>query len=107
VLTVHAIGDPTAFVEHESAYRDVVAKAGRWYNLVQTFTTEATHSALSDSEYATAVQSLSVWEKRGLRANPYLIAADCPRHDKGYGAGCFFDPRYRPQPYESRVIPRS
>lgn len=107
VLSVHAIGDPTAFVEHESAYRDTVMKAGRWWNLVQTFTTEATHSAFSDSEYATAMQSLSVWEKWGLRANPYLIAADCPRHDKGYGTGCFFDPRYRPQPYESRVIPRS
>ncbi len=107
VLSVHAIGDPTAFVEHESAYRDTVMKAGRWWNLVQTFTTEATHSAFSDSEYATAVQSLSVWEKWGLRANPYLIAADCPRHDQGYGTGCFFDPRYRPMPYESRVIPRS
>ncbi|MFI6094513.1 alpha/beta hydrolase family protein [Lentzea sp. NPDC051213] len=107
VLSVHAIGDPTAFVEHESAYRDTVVKAGRWWNLVQTFTTEATHSAFSDSEYASAMQALEAWEKWGLRANPYLMALSCPGHDRKYGTGCFFDPRYRPQPYESRVIPRT
>lgn len=107
VLSLHAIGDPTAFVEHESAYRDTVLKAGRWYNLVQTFTTEATHSALSNSEYAAAMQSLQAWEKRGVRANPFLVAAACPSHDRKYGTGCFFDPWYRPNSYESRVAPRS
>ncbi|GAA3679816.1 DUF6351 family protein [Lentzea roselyniae] len=107
VLSLHAIGDPTAFVEHESAYRDTVRKAGRWWNLVQTFTNEATHSTLSDSEYATAMQALQAWEKRGLRANPYLIAAACPRHDGKYGTGCYFNPGYKPAPYESRVLPRA
>ncbi|SDF37206.1 hypothetical protein SAMN05216553_101315 [Lentzea fradiae] len=107
VLSVHAIGDPTAFVEHESAYRDTVRKAGRWYNLVQTFTTEKTHSALSDSEYAAALRSLEAWEKRGLRATPHLVAAACPALDREYGTGCYFDPRYRPASYESRVAPRA
>ncbi|RDI35185.1 alpha/beta hydrolase family protein [Lentzea flaviverrucosa] len=106
VLSVHAIGDPTAFVEHESAYRDTVRKAGRWYNLVQTFTTEATHSAFSDSEYAAAMQSLSAWEKFGVRSNPFLISHACPGHDKKYGTGCYYNPWYQPKPYESRVAPR-
>lgn len=107
VLTVHAIGDPTAFVEHESAYRDTVLKAGRWYNLAQTFTTEATHSAFSDSEYAAAMQSLQAWEKWGVRSNPFLIAASCPAHDRKYGTGCFYNPWYKPNSYESRVAPRT
>ncbi|MFS8103897.1 hypothetical protein LFM09_42930 [Lentzea alba] len=107
VLSVHAIGDPTAFVEHESAYRDTVLKAGRWWNLVQTFTNEATHSAFSDSEYAAAMQSLEAWEKWGLRSNPYLIAYSCPGHDTKYGTGCFFNPGYKPNSYESRVAPRT
>ncbi|GAB2833241.1 alpha/beta hydrolase family protein [Lentzea nigeriaca] len=107
VLSMHAIGDPTAFVEHESAYRDTVLKAGRWWNLVQTFTNEATHSALSDAEYASALQALAKWEKLGLRANPYLVAHSCPGHDEKYGTGCFFNPGYRPNSYESRVAPRT
>ncbi len=107
VLTVHAIGDPTAFVEHESAYRRTVLKAGRWWNLVQTFTTESEHSALSDSGYASAIQSLERWEKTGLRPNPFSVAAKCPRNDEEYGTGCFFDPWYQPKPYESRVAPRT
>ncbi|WP_053735553.1 alpha/beta hydrolase [Nocardia sp. NRRL S-836] len=107
VLSVHAIGDPTAFVEHESAYRQQVLKAGRWWNLVQTFTTESEHSALSDSGYASAIQSLERWEKTGLRPSPSSVAARCPRNDATYGTGCFFDPSYRPKPYESRVAPRA
>ena len=106
MLSVHAIGDPTAFVEHESAYRDTVTKAGRWWNLVQTFTTEATHSAFSDSEYASAMQSLAdVGEVRPAAPFPHTVAA-CPGNDKKYGTGCFFDPWYRPKSYESRVQPR-
>ena len=59
-------------------YRD---ETGRWYNLVQTFTTEATHSAFSDSEYAAAMQSLEAWEKWGIRSNAFLIAAACSSSD--------------------------
>lgn len=41
VLTMHAIDDPTAFVEHESAYRASVARAGNAEHLVQGFTARA------------------------------------------------------------------
>ncbi|MET1076327.1 MAG: hypothetical protein ABWY11_27035, partial [Umezawaea sp.] len=103
VLTVHAIDDPTAFVEHESAYRASLA----WHqNLVQTFTTEAEHSALSDSEYASAIQALATWERTGRKPTPSSIAATCPANNTRYGTGCYFAPTYTPAPYASRVNPR-
>ncbi|WP_222598320.1 alpha/beta hydrolase family protein [Lentzea tibetensis] len=103
ILTVHAIGDPTAFVEHEAAYR--ASMRGR-DNLVQTFTTEAEHSALSDAEYASAIRALAQWERTGRKPTPRGIAAACPAADAKYGTGCFFDPAYSPGSYASRVNPR-
>jgi hypothetical protein len=73
---------------------------------VQTFTTETEHSALSDSEYAGALQALVVWERTGRKPTASSVAAACPKNDKKYATGCFFDPEYTPAPYESRVYPR-
>jgi hypothetical protein len=106
VLTMHAIGDPTAFVEHESAYRASLTGAGRAGNLVQSFTQESEHSSLSDSEYASALQALVAWERTGRKPTASSVAAACPNNDKTYATGCFFDPKYTPAPYESRVYPR-
>ncbi|HEX6344897.1 DUF6351 family protein [Umezawaea sp.] len=103
VLTVHAIGDPTAFVEHEAAFR---ASLGWRPNLVQTFTTETEHSALSDSEYASALEALVTWERTGRKPTPASVAASCPANDVKYGTGCFFDPAYTPASYASRVNAR-
>lgn len=107
VLTVHAIDDPTAFVEHESAYAASVRGAGRSVNLVQTFTHESEHSALSDSEYATAVEALSAWIRTDRRPTPQGLAGNCGTHDATYKTGCFFDPSFKPSPYAERVEPRS
>ncbi|ROP42655.1 hypothetical protein [Saccharothrix texasensis] len=106
VITVHAIGDPTAFVEHETAYRASRVGAGTEGNLVQAFTSEDEHSALSDAEYATALRALVTWESTGRKPTPASIAADCPAADARYGTGCFFDPAYRPAPYSAQVRPR-
>jgi surface antigen len=51
VLTVHAIDDPTAFVELETVFRETMAGAGQSGNLVQTYTDEHDHSYLQDAEY--------------------------------------------------------
>ncbi|RBM14090.1 hypothetical protein DI005_29870 [Prauserella sp. PE36] len=106
VLTLHAIDDPTAFVEHESAYRASLdgARAGRL--LVQTFTTETEHSSLSDAGYATAMSALSAWVRTGRAPTPGSVARACPAFDARYGTGCFFEPAYVPADYESRVYPR-
>jgi hypothetical protein len=106
VLTLHAIDDPTAFVEHEAAYRATLRGAGRGGNLVQTFTRESEHSALSDAEYATSLSALDAWVRSGRKPTPRSIAGACGAFDAAYGGGCFYDPHYRPAPYASRVRPR-
>ncbi|MFB8748612.1 hypothetical protein [Streptomyces parvulus] len=106
VLTLHAIDDPTAFVEHEAAYRATLDGAGRGRNLVQTFTKESEHSSLSDSEYAASIAALDAWARTGRKPAPHSIAASCATFDATYGDGCFYDPGFHPKPYASRVLPR-
>ncbi|WP_431987610.1 hypothetical protein [Streptomyces parvulus] len=106
VLTLHAIDDPTAFVEHEAAYRATLDGAGRGRNLVQTFTRESEHSSLSDSEYAASIAALDAWARTGRKPAPHSIAASCATFDATYGDGCFYDPGFHPKPYASRVLPR-
>lgn len=106
VLTLHAIDDPTAFVEHEAAYRDTLRGAGRDRQLVQTFTREREHSGLSAAEYANSLAALDAWVRSGVRPTARSIAASCPAFDRGYGTGCFYDPGYVPSSYASRVNAR-
>jgi len=106
VVTMHAIEDPTAFVEHESAYRDSLAGAGSADRLVQVFTRESEHSFLSRSEYAAVVDALATWARTGERPTPAGVAAACPAYDAAYGTGCFVDPGFTPGSYASRVEPR-
>ena len=106
ILTLHAIDDPTAFVEHESAYRSTLEGAGRAEHLVQTFTTENEHSVLSDSEYAAAIDSVRDWAEEGERPSPSSVADLCADKDVANGEGCFIEPDYRPQSYFDRVRAR-
>ncbi|MGC9541241.1 hypothetical protein [Streptomyces sp. UG1] len=106
VLTLHAIDDPTAFVEHEAAYRATLQGARRDGHLVQTFTREHEHSELSDAEYATSIAALDAWVRTGRKPTPGSVAASCGAFDATYGTGCFYDPGFRPGPYASRVEPR-
>ncbi|MGW0846888.1 DUF6351 family protein [Streptomyces sp. NPDC002787] len=106
VLTLHAIDDPQVFVEHEAAYRATVQAAGRSENLVQTFTRESEHSALSTAEYANSLAALDTWSRTGRKPSPTSIARACGAFDTAYGGGCFYDPAYRPAPFASQVRPR-
>lgn len=106
VLTLHAIDDPTAFVEHEAAYRDTLRGAHRDRHLVQTFSHESEHSALSDAEYADSIAALDGWVRTGRKPTPGSIAAACAAFDRVYATGCFYDPAFRPASYASRVRPR-
>ncbi|MFC5780738.1 hypothetical protein [Streptomyces aureus] len=107
VLTMHAIDDPTAFVEHEVAYRASLQGAHRERNLVQTFTRESEHSELSNSEYANSEYALDAWVRIGKKPTPRAIAASCSTFDHRYGTGCFYDPGFSPDSYASRVNARS
>ena len=106
VLTMHAIDDPTAFVELESTFRDTMEAAGRGAGLVQTFTREHTHSYLADPEYVAALAALLDWIERGVKPAPQRLAASCRALEATWGPGCAFDADYQPQPLAARVPPR-
>jgi len=106
VLTLHAIDDPTAFVEHESDYRERVARSGRLDRLVQTFTREAEHSYLSSPEYAALLEALVGWIDKGEKPSTRSIAARCETHARRLEGGCHFDVDYVSPPLSERQYPR-
>jgi len=101
VLTLHAVHDPTASVELEDVYREIVESAGasRW--LVQTFSDEAEHSYLSDPEYLALLGALLDWIERGERPTPRAVADRCARNEATPAAGCRFMPNDRVRPRQS------
>jgi alpha-beta hydrolase superfamily lysophospholipase len=105
-LTVHAIGDPTVFVENQSVYRAIRERAGSADLLVQTYTDESEHSFLSTPQYPALMQALLDWIDDGRRPTPHAIAARCEAFRARYGATCRFRPDWTPPPFEARVHPR-
>lgn len=106
VLTLHAIHDPTAFVELESAYRETLERAGTAPWLVQTFSDESEHSYLSDPEYPALLGALLDWIDKGDKPTPQQVAQRCAGLEAAYGNRCQFRPDYRSPPLDSRVAPR-
>lgn len=106
VLTLHAVNDPTAFVELESAYREVVERAGNGQRLVQTFSDESEHSYLSDPQYPALFTALLNWIDKKVKPTPQSVASLCKGFEAGYGDSCKLLPDYRSAPLASRVAPR-
>jgi hypothetical protein len=108
VLTMHAIDDPTAFVELESTFRRTMERAGRAKALLQLFTQDSEHSYLSDAQYVSAMQALLTWVERGGMPTPQQVAASCPTVARLYApdSGCRFLPEYQPASLASRVPAR-
>ncbi|HVZ42893.1 MAG TPA: hypothetical protein VHA82_03700 [Ramlibacter sp.] len=106
ILTLHAVDDPTAFVEFESAYRAVLERAGTADLLVQTFSDDAEHSYLGDTKYVAEFQALLAWIDQGNKPTPLAVAQRCLGLEPRYGATCRMLPGYFPAPLESRVAPR-
>ena len=107
MLTVHAIGDPVAFVELDSVFRDTMAATGNAAHLVQTFTDEHEPSYLADPEYAALMQALLAWVAKGSRPTPQPVAERCKALEAAFGSGCRFVPGYRPAALDQRVTPRA
>jgi alpha-beta hydrolase superfamily lysophospholipase len=109
-LTLHAIHDPTAFVELETSYRRIRESAGTAERLVQTFSEESEHSYLSDPEYPALFAALLDWIDKGEKPTPSTVAQRCAGFEAGYGEGgknrCRFKVDYRSPPLESRVPAR-
>ncbi|MCJ0762603.1 hypothetical protein MMF98_05195 [Variovorax sp. CYS-02] len=106
VLTLHAIHDPTAFVELETAYRETLERAGTAPLLVQTFSDESEHSYLNDPEYPALLSALMDWIDKGDKPTPQQVAQRCAGFVAGYGGACRFQPDYRSRPLDIRVTPR-
>jgi len=98
VLTLHAVHDPTASVELEAVYREIVDSAGASQWLVQTFSDEAAHSYLSDPEYPALLGALLDWIDHGDKPTPRAVADRCARDEATFGAGCRFLPDDRVHP---------
>ncbi len=105
-LTLHAINDPTAFVELESHYREVVAGAGQANRLVQVFSDESEHSYLSDPQYPALLSALLAWVDQGTRPTPQKVAELCESYRAVYGNSCYLRPDYQPAPLSQRVSAR-
>ncbi len=106
-LTMHAIDDPTAFVELEQVLHDTVAKAGKSDLLVQSFTDESEHSKLATPEYAALFRAMTAWIEQGEKPSPTSLAAGCAKAVETYGEACHFKVDYRPAPLSSRSYPRA
>ena len=106
VLSAHAINDPTVFVEQDSLFLNTMQRAGTADHLVQTFTSDNTHSYLTDPAYTTLMAALLAWVESGAKPSPQEIAQHCPEFETAFGKGCRFLPTYRPAPHEKRVPAR-
>ena len=106
VLTLHAVDDPTAFVELESAYRAIVQSAGAGDRLVQVFSDEHEHSYLADPQYPALLSALLDWVDKGEKPTPQSVAARCKALEAAYGKACRLLPDYQPGPLAGRVPAR-
>jgi hypothetical protein len=107
VLSTKWISDPTAFVELDAYFRDVMQRGGSGDRLVQTFTTAAqSHSYISDPTYPTLLSALVDWVEKGTKPTPASVAAACNAFEARFGAGCSFNPAYAPPDLVTRVPSR-
>ena len=95
-VTIHGKDDATAFVWHSAVYRERVAAAGRSELLVQTFTNEAEHSALSAPEYVAVFEALMGWVDQGVKPDASSVAALCETARHRYESACLFDKSFSP-----------
>lgn len=105
-LTLHAIDDPTAFVELESLYRSIRERAGTADLLVQNFSDEHEHSYLADPEYPALFTALLDWIDKGEKPTPQKVLALCKGYEPAYGGACKLRPDYVPAPIDTRITPR-
>lgn len=106
VLTMHGIGDLTAIVENQAAYRATVEGAGNTGRLVQVFVDEAQHSKMASPLYPAALAALVAWAEGGARPDAAAVLARCEALRARFGAECRIRPDYAVAAWESRVNPR-
>lgn len=106
VLSMHWIDDPTVFVEGQAHFRDLMVAAGRGDQLLQTYTTQGSHSYISDVTYAALLDALLGWLDSGVRPTAAAVAQRCTSLRSRFDGSCSFDTAYAPAPLASRIPPR-
>ena len=106
VLSTKWVGDPTAFVELDARFLHTMRQGGSASRLVQTFTTQGTHSYITDATYTTLMHALLGWVEEGRKPTPASIAAACRADGSQADAGCVFDAGYTPAALNTRVPER-
>jgi hypothetical protein len=109
VVTMHAIDDPTAFVELEHTFHHTMRTAGHADGLLQLFTTDAEHSYLTDAAYVSALGALEQWLDSGTRPTAAVVSARCAEaaRSRGMDLICRFVPDYQVKPLSTRVPSRT
>jgi hypothetical protein len=106
VLTLHGIGDLTAIVEHQAAYRETMARGGSAERLVQVFVDEAAHSKMASPLYPAALAALVAWTEGGARPDAAGVLTRCEALRARFAGECRIRPDYAVAAWESRVNPR-
>ena len=106
VLSVHALHDPTAFVELEHQFRLTMRAAGAEDRLVQVLTEDREHSYLSHSVYAAAMQALLGWVEQGTKPTSQSVADACVATQAKYVQECRIVVGAQPMPLDSRIPAR-
>lgn len=106
VLSLHAIGDPTAFVEVNEHYRRAVEKAGKGGLLFQTYLDERAHAKLPPPVYPALLDALVNWIDSGKPPQLGLVQSACETYRARLGGRCRFNPDFKPMAYDQRVRPR-
>lgn len=103
-LTLHGIGDPTAFVELEAEFAAQVAQAGASAHLLQIFTDETEHRKLATPHYAAIFGAMLAWTETGKRPDVAAVVASCDSANPG--GSCRIVANYVPPRLDSRVYAR-
>jgi pimeloyl-ACP methyl ester carboxylesterase len=105
-MSLHAIDDPTVFVEGEHSFRSKVDQAGAGGLLLQLYTREREHARLAPPQYVAGLASLMEWVQTGQRPMGAVVAARCQTYAQRYGDACHFDLAYQVAPLATRVYER-
>ncbi len=106
VVSIHSINDPQVVVEAQSAYLDVVKRAGSADRLVQAFTDERAHTGQSAPELAAGLDALMQWIEKGAKPTAQSIAAACEQLRASLDGPCRYQPAFAPKPYATRYYAR-
>jgi hypothetical protein len=106
VVTMHAIHDPTVFVEAQNHYRVTVDAAGAGHLLFQTFVDDRNHSKVGPPHYPALLRALDGWVATGVRPVIDKVVADCAELRATHPGECRFRPDFAPGPWDGRVNPR-